>query len=305
MQFWAGVTDNRWFRFLEAQRAEEVNFWQPSGRAPFSRLPAGTPFLFKLKSPQHHIAGGGYFVRFTRLPIRYAWDVFGAQNGVSSLAELTARIRDLGNVKDAAHHQIGCNVLTHVFFLPRDLWIDVRELFPSNIVCGKIYDTVQQDGAALWAAVDMARKSLGVADAMDSGSPERFGKSFLTRARLGQGAFRALVTDAYQRRCAITGESTLPVLEAAHIQPYAEHGLHAVQNGLLLRSDFHKLFDSGLVTIEPDLTIRVSGRIRDAWFNGKAYYRLHGQPLAVVPDDEFDRPAPDFLKWHNESCFVE
>jgi putative restriction endonuclease len=37
--------------------------------------------------------------------------------------------------------------------------------------------------------------------------------------RLGQGAFRLLVTDAYQRRCAVTGERTLPVLDAAHIRP--------------------------------------------------------------------------------------
>jgi hypothetical protein len=32
--------------------------------------------------------------------------------------------------------------------------------------------------------------------------------------------FRVLVTDAYQKRCAITGERTLPVLDAAHIKPY-------------------------------------------------------------------------------------
>lgn len=46
----------------------------------------------------------------------------------------------------------------------------------------------------------------------------------LIRHRLGQGAFRVLVTDAYQRRCAISGEKTLPVLEAAHIRPYSQHG---------------------------------------------------------------------------------
>jgi hypothetical protein len=34
------------------------------------------------------------------------------------------------------------------------------------------------------------------------------------RPRLGQGAFRVEVTDAYTRRCAITGEKTLSTLEA-------------------------------------------------------------------------------------------
>ena len=45
----------------------------------------------------------------------------------------------------------------------------------------------------------------------------RYGKPILVQPRLGQGAFRLLVTDAYQRRCAVTGERTLPVLDAAHI----------------------------------------------------------------------------------------
>ena len=40
---------------------------------------------------------------------------------------------------------------------------------------------------------------------------------------------------------AITGEKTLPVLNAAHIKPYAEEGPHEVRNGLLLREDLHTL----------------------------------------------------------------
>ncbi len=113
-----------------------------------------------------------------------------------------------------------------------------------------------------------------------------------------------LVTDAYQRRCAMTGESTLPVLEAAHIQPFSENGRHALANGLLLRSDFHKLFDIGMLTITPDYRLEVSTRIREEWFNGKAYYRLHGQPLANLPVDVQQRPNPAYLQWHNENRYV-
>ena len=50
-------------------------------------------------------------------------------------------------------------------------------------------------------------------------------------------------------RCAISGEKTLPTLETAHIKPYAESGPHAISNGLLLRSDLHKLFDSGYLIL--------------------------------------------------------
>ena len=38
------------------------------------------------------------------------------------------------------------------------------------------------------------------------GLEARYGEPTLIRPRLGQGAFRVLVTDAYHRRCAITGE---------------------------------------------------------------------------------------------------
>jgi len=41
MKLWAGVTDNNWYKFLSEGNFDEVNFWQPSGRAPFADLPAG------------------------------------------------------------------------------------------------------------------------------------------------------------------------------------------------------------------------------------------------------------------------
>src|SRR5690606_21606955 len=104
------------------------------------------------------------------------------------------------------------------------------------------------------------------------------------------GTFRVLVTEAYQRKCAITGESTLPVLEAAHIKPFADEGPNRPDNGLLLRSDFHKLFDLGLVTVTPSFHVEVSPRIREEWFNGKAYYSLHGEKMKVVPSNPAEFP---------------
>jgi putative restriction endonuclease len=303
VRFWLGVTDNRWFRHVSASSSPEVNFWQPSARPPFSDLPEGTLFLFKLKAPNHHIAGGGRFVRYTRLPLISAWSVFEQQNGTSSLTELRALIASHRREPTSLDTEIGCTVLTDVFYLPPQRWIDVGTRFHRSIMVGKTYAESEADGASLLADLAMATDghALGEIFAED----ERFGRPFLQRARLGQGSFRTLVIDAYKRRCAITGEHTLPVLEAAHIIPYAEQGPHHINNGLLLRSDFHKLFDAGLVTVEPSLKVRVSGRIRDRYFNGKAYYRLHGQALAALPSEGIDHPDPSFLRWHNENRFVE
>ena len=124
----------------------------------------------------------------------------------------------------------------------------------------------------------------------------------LVLPRLGQGAFRVLVTDAYRRRCAITGERTLPVLDAAHIKPYSESGPHRLDNGLLLRTDVHTLFDAGYLTVTPDLRVRVSRRIREEFENGRDYYALDGRkltgPVASAPP-----PKREYLEWHSDVRF--
>ena len=126
-----------------------------------------------------------------------------------------------------------------------------------------------------------------------------YGAPVTIRPRLGQGAFRVEVTDAYLRRCAITGEKTLPALEAGHIRPYAKSGPHEIRNGLLLRSDLHNLFDLGYLTVTLDYKVKVSRRIREEFENGRDYYALDGQRLAVLPSDETARPAREFLEWHH------
>jgi putative restriction endonuclease len=141
------------------------------------------------------------------------------------------------------------------------------------------------------------------ASADDANDDNRYGAEYLARGRLGQGAFRVLVTDAYERRCAVTGEKTLPVLEAAHIRPFALKGPHRVSNGLLLRSDLHTLFDLGYVTVTPNLHLEVSQRLKTEWQNGREYYAHHGQPLRVQPAALESRPGREFLTWHNENTF--
>ena len=303
MKFWLGVTDNRWYDFNAAHGFDEVNFWQPSSRAPFTNLPAGTPFFFKLKRPHNHIAGGGYFVRHTSLPLTMAWDVFGQQNGTDSLHDLLGVISDNAHVAADIDRVIGCTVVSEVFYLPRQSWIPVGDVFPRNLMQGKTYDTEVNDGVALWKRI---RAALPVGVSGDTAAEEgaRYGEEYLQRGRLGQAAFRTLVLDAYGRKCALTGESTMPVLEAAHIRPYADQGRHVTSNGLLLRSDFHKLFDLGLLTIEPDYRIRISPRIHDQWYNGKAYYRLDKQPLAALPLLARDQPDREALRWHNDNRFL-
>jgi putative restriction endonuclease len=300
------VTDNKWYDFLSREQGiDEVNFWHPSGRKPFATLPEGTPFLFKLKSPYHHIAGGGWFIKYESLPLPLAWDAFDRKNGAASYRDLARMIGPLRSRNDGRTPEIGCSILGEPFFLPREEWISVRDDFPGNVVVGKTYDTSNEAGKRIWELVELRMRSRAIPPnkIAEPESPATYGSPSLRKPRRGQGTFRALVTNAYQRKCAITGEHTLPVLEAAHIRPFGQAGLNNTYNGLLLRSDFHKLFDIGLVTVTPDYHIKVSPRIRDQWFNGKAYYRLDGERLASLPDDVREQPRADLLAWHNDHVF--
>lgn len=299
MKFWVGTTDNDWFRFLSHGAMDEVNFWQPKGEVKYGSLAEGSLFLFKLKKPFNHIAGGGYFIKSSSLPLSMVWEAFGTKNGAGSFPEFSSLVRRLADSASSADPIVGCTVLAAPFFWPRHLWIEAPVGWSGSIVRGRYYDTQELDGDRLWQQVQPRLMEGVAADVAD----RRYGQPTMVSPRLGQGAFRVLVTDAYARRCAITGETTLPVLEAAHILPFAERGPHQVSNGLLLRSDFHKLFDVGLITITPELTVEVSSRIREEWFNGKAYYRLNGRPLESRPSKPEHLPAPAFLQWHNENRF--
>ncbi|MFE3085699.1 HNH endonuclease [Streptomyces albidoflavus] len=98
------------------------------------------------------------------------------------------------------------------------------------------------------------------------------------RARLGQAAFRRQLLTAHGETCAITGHAPAVVLEAAHLYSYAASGEHHNDGGLLLRRDIHRLFDLGLLAVDPDsLTVDVAPQLRDY----PPYRALQNAPLTV------------------------
>ena len=272
MKFWVAVTDPDWYRYLSSRHPDEANFWQPTNTPMPHAIVQGTYFLFKLRKI-NFIVGCGLFVRFLVLPASVAWDAFREKNGAGSYLDLLNRLNQLRDDQTVTDPQIGCNVLSSPIFFAEDQWIPLPQSWPPNTQLGKTYNTAEADGAVLWSEV--ALRLQHAATELQQELP-RYGDPQLVRLRLGQGAFRVLVTDAYHRRCTISGERTLPVLEAAHIKPYAKSGPHEINNGLLLCSDFHRLFDAGYLTVNPDLAVEVSRRIKEEFENGREYYRYHG-----------------------------
>ncbi|GMV23510.1 MAG: hypothetical protein AMXMBFR57_34590 [Acidimicrobiia bacterium] len=302
-------TDQKWFDFLRSLGPqEEVNFWNPSDHYLF-RGPVGSPFLFRLKSPVNMIGGFGLVAWADRMPEWLAWECFGQGNGAPTLAAMNAQITRLRERSDIQQRdrldQIGCIILSRPIFFPPELWIPQPTDWQKANLRYARYDLTVGEGKRVWdACLERARGlTMPIAPAPETPSvAARFGTPTLVAPRLGQGVFRLAVTKAYGSSCAVTHEHSLPALEAAHIQPYAEGGLHDVRNGLLLRSDLHRLFDRGYVTVTPGLHVEVSSRLREHFSNGRSYYPLHGQSISV-PGRADMRPDPALLQWHNEHRF--
>ncbi|HWO83938.1 MAG TPA: HNH endonuclease [Solirubrobacterales bacterium] len=111
--------------------------------------------------------------------------------------------------------------------------------------------------------------------------------------RRGQAAFRRKVIAAYKGRCAVTGADVLPALDAAHISPYSGPASDHIENGLLLRTDIHALFDLGLLAIDPS-TMRC---LLDSSLTGTEYADLEGRRLRL-PAEESKWPSPLALEGH-------
>ncbi len=302
MQAYVGITDREWFELLKnLPHLEEVNFWQPSGNNHFRALNPGELFLFKLHSPYNYIVGGGFFAHSSILPISLAWESFKEMNGARSLIEMRTRVEKYRHQAEYTtnNYMIGCILLEQPFFLPESSWIPIPPDWKSSIVQGKRYDLTIEPGLSLWRQLHVP---MIFASAVRE-EAARYGQPVLTLPRLGQGSFRVMVTDAYERKCAITNERTLPALDAAHIKPYSESGQHVVSNGVLLRRDLHSLFDKGYITISPSNQVEVSRRIKEEFENGRDYYRLHGS-IIRLPNNPLDHPSRDFLEWHNSNIFL-
>jgi len=326
MKIYIAVTDNDWFFYLSNLKPDEVNFWQPGGKQAFKVLKPGELLLFKLHSPLNYITGGGFFIKYTKLPISIAWEAFGNKNGVDSLHNFLDKIYKYRktNPEQDPDPLIGCILLSSPFFFNQSDWIPLPPNWPFNAVQGKSYDCSDFIGKKLYNEVieklsyyynkqteisaspiyNINNQTEQICETNNKDYHPKYGTPQLIYPRLGQGSFRILVTDAYNRRCAFTGEKILPVLDAAHIKPYSLNGPNTINNGLLLRKDFHILFDRGYITVNEDYVIEVSKKIKEDYGNGKEYYKFHGNKLIVLPERINERPSKEFLRWHNENVYL-
>ncbi len=308
-------TDRAWFDYLSSRashgRVDEVNFWLPKASRPMKEMSPGEPLFFRLKKPHYAIAGYGFFAHFEPLDLSVAWSVFSWKNGDPDKESFLTRIGRYRGVDllqpGASAGKLGCTILRDAIFWPESRWIPWGESegWAPNIVQGK--SERDEHRMALLRDAIMADSRGVPEDLLDQFTPLEVDERRLIlreeTVREGQGAFRRRLNHAYEGQCAITGEHTGTVLDAAHIQPYFGSRSNHVQNGLLLTKEFHALFDEGYVAITPEYEIRVSSSLRADWSNGKRYYEYDKKRLRYLPRALEQQPSRQALDWHIKHVF--
>ncbi len=217
-------------------------------------------------------------------------------HGFDEFTLFLTKIARLRRKPEHAIGSIGCVVLSDIEHFDRPI-----DYAPYGRMYGPIasVDVRTRDGLELRQQMAARVQRNAEASAIIKGGTA---KPMLVIPRLGQATFRIELERQYQIRCAVTGERTRPVLDAAHIKPFSLVKEHSLSNGLLLRKDIHKLFDDGYVTVTPDRRFLVSKAIKAEFENGRDYYALDGtvirEPLSLEV-----RPAKEYLEWHAAERF--
>jgi putative restriction endonuclease len=124
--------------------------------------------------------------------------------------------------------------------------------------------------------------------------------------RRGQQFFRRAVLVSYDHRCCITGNPVERLLTASHILPWATSAKDRLNpaNGLCLAKTQDTAFDAGLITLDEDFRLVLSGSLKDACTIqtiGENFLQYAGKPVTLP--SRF-RPKEEFLAYHRSSVFV-
>jgi putative restriction endonuclease len=114
-------------------------------------------------------------------------------------------------------------------------------------------------------------------------------------------AFRRVVTQIYDFRCAATGvrillETGECMVEAAHIHPFSEAGDDDPRNGLALTPNMHWAMDQKLIAPGPDLLWHVSPTLDDRVADYAMLLAIDKKSL-FLPNERRYAPKREALEW--------
>ena len=306
---YVGVTDGDWYRFLApGPGSRRSTSGGPAAAGEFRALGPGEPFFFKTHHPHNRVVGGGFYSGFARLRVSEAWELFGEGNGVADLTQMrrgSANTAGSRSRRARTRSSAACSSATSASSRRRRAGAAAglrtqhragQGLRPGrpSLAAGYFEDLLHR----LLGVRGRGRPSAsrGTATGPVFGDP-RLAPHAARPAGVPGGRPGRLRPALRDHRHQIR-----PVLQAAHIRPLPAGGEHRLDNGLLLRSDVHTLFDRGYLGVDPKHRLLVSPRLREEFGNGEQFYARAGQPIAL-PERRADRAGREFLEWHLDEVF--
>ncbi len=130
-------------------------------------------------------------------------------------------------------------------------------------------------------------------------------KETIVKQRVNQDAFRSMILNLYEKRCAITGINIPSLLIASHIVPWAENEKERLnpENGLCLSALYDKAFDKGFISLDNHYRIILADKLKA--YGKESYYEKHFSSIkgSAISLPEYHRPNPLFLEWHRDCVF--
>ena len=130
-------------------------------------------------------------------------------------------------------------------------------------------------------------------------------KQAVVKQRVNQDAFRSMILNLYEKKCAITGISIPSLLVASHIIPWAINHQERLnpENGLCLSALYDKAFDNGFISFDNHYRIMLADKLK--FYKAEPYYDkqfalIEGQTITLP---EYHRPNKQFLEWHRDCVF--
>ena len=137
--------------------------------------------------------------------------------------------------------------------------------------------------------------------------PQGKERETLIKVRVNQSFFRSTILSSYNQKCCITGLSIPDFLVASHIVPWKKDEVNRLNphNGLCLNSIHDKAFDIGLIGINPDFEIKISGKIKsfgeDSTIND--FFLKYENKKIYLPERFI--PSQEFLDYHYNNIFMK
>lgn len=222
----------------------------------------------------------------------------------------TPEVQELGRLIGRTKNSVALRLVNFAACDPYILSTGRHGMSGGEKVCQPIWDEYVDDKGRLFreaAEIKARLHNQSVEDTLGISLEDFVGheREAIIRQRIDQSAFRTMVLNNYECRCAVTGITIPELLVASHIIPWAERSDTRLnpENGIYLSALYDMAFDRGLIGIDSHYEIILSDKLKA--YDGRDFYGAHFAKVEhqriILPEEH--KPDLQFLEWHRDCIF--